>query len=162
MGNLSVIENRELVQPSKSFELLPKGRYSAFILSTELKDNSKGNGLVLHTVFKITEPGFEGREIRHYYNVTNVNVTAQEIGQGQLSATAKACGLDGIPADSSELHERALIISVTVKAGTGQNANGEPYGPSNNINGWFPIASTKPVAVVSKKAVDVDDVPDDF
>lgn len=153
-GNLEIIENRELVQPSKNFELLPKGRYSAFILSTELKDNSKGNGLVLHTTFKITEPGFEGREIRHYYNVTNANVQAQEIGQGQLSATAKACGLEGIPADSSELHERALIIGVTQKPGQGE------YGPSNGINGWFPITAMKPT--VRADVVDADDLPAGF
>lgn len=149
-GNLEIIQNRELVQPTAGFEVLPKGKYAAYMASSELKQNKSGTGMVLHTVFKVTEAGYEGREIRHYYNVTNKNPQAQEIGQGQLSTTAKACGLPGIPADSSDMHDRALIISVTVKPGEGE------YGPSNAINNWLPLQSTKPSG---KAAVVDDDMP---
>ena len=163
MGNLDIIPNRETIVPAtSSYELLPKGKYSAFIQSAELKDSANGRGLVLHAVFKLTEPGFEGREIRHWYNVLNENVQAQEIGQGQLSATGKACGFAGIPSDTSELLERALVISVTVKEGKGTNPiTGEPYKPSNAINGWAPIQTITAAPKVAAKRND-DDVPDDF
>ena len=141
MNDLDFIENRETIQPSAAYELMPKGRYSAYVKETELKDNSKRTGKVLTITYKITEEGFAGREVKHYFNVANESTEAQEIGLGQLSACGKACGFGGIPASSLQFIDCPLVLAITIKPGSGINPKtGEAYNPSNKINGWYAVA----------------------
>lgn len=139
MGNLSIIENRESVEPKNmGYELLPAGLYDAAVTSSEVVPTSKGDGVMLKVTHTIVEDGYEGRLIFTNFNIKNANEKAQQIGRGMLSSLGRACGLVGIPEDSTELHDKFHVVKVAVREGKGINPKtGEPYGPKNEITAFF-------------------------
>lgn len=171
MGNLDVIENREQVQPSNAdFEPMPAGTYVAEITKEELGPTSKGDGLVLKIVHTILEGQHKGRTIFSNMNVTNPNEKAQQIGRGMLSSLGRACGLPGIPSDSSAFLMKPHLIKVVIESGKGLNpATNEPYPAKNVIRAFYPLDKkaalepAKPVAAATEKPAEVaqeDDLPD--
>lgn len=146
MGNLDeIIENREDVKPG-GYEPLPAGMYKAAVTQEELVPNSKGTGMILKTTFSIFDDVYGGREIRYNFNVKNDSEKAQQIGRSQLASLGIACGLGGIPSNSSDLREKVHTIKVAIVEGGGINpTTGEPYGPKNEIKGWYAIGATPKV-----------------
>lgn len=150
------------VKPGGTFEPLPAGRYVATVISAELKDTQKG-GKYLKVVEQVWDEDYAGRQIHVNFNILNASEKAQQIGRGQLSALAQACGLPpGIPASSQELLEKMHIVKVTVEPGSGINpATGEAYGPKNEIKGWYPMTKAKSTdKAATAKTVDNDELPD--
>jgi hypothetical protein len=158
MGDLSEVIEDLNVKPGGTFEPLPAGRYVATVISAEIKDTAKG-GKYLKVVEQIWDEEYAN------FNIQNASEKAQQIGRGQLSALAQACGLPpGIPASSQELMEKMHIIKVTIEPGSGTNpATGEPYGPKNDIKGWYSMQKKKAVPVDGKpapKTLEEDELPD--
>lgn len=159
MGNLDVIENKEAVEPLAGFEPLPKGKYTAHITTSEVTATKAGTGKILKTEWAVLTEGYTGRILRHNFNILNPNERAQQIGQGQLSACSRAAGLVGIPNDSTELHERSMIIDVIIKESDGTNPQtGQPYSPKNEIRGFHAILDSRVSS--AKNAAKEDDMPD--
>jgi len=172
MGNLDVIQNRESIEPlSNDYEPLPAGIYDAIVTSSEVVP-TKAGGLMLKVTHTILDEHYKGRLIFTNFNIKNDNEKAQQIGLGTLSSLSRAVGLLGIPNESYELHDKPHSIKLAVKAGSGINPkNGEPYKPSNEIRGYFPLGSTKPKAkhedkptvgpaTKSSMSASADDVPE--
>lgn len=171
MANLNFIENRESIVPPSTWELLPDGIYSAAVISAELMPTKKGDGQYLKIEHQIYEDGasYDGRRIFTNLNIQNQNEKAQEIGLGMLSALSRACGLVGIPENSDELLEKFHYIRVKQTPGNGINPKtGEPYGPRNEIKGFFKDkpkdshSASKAKAEVKEAAVkfNSDELPD--
>lgn len=168
MGNLDVIENKDIEPMNMDFSPIPAGIYKAAIVGSEVAPTSKGDGLILKVTECLFDEKYGGREIRTNFNIKNPNEKAEQIGRGMLSSLARACGLLGIPNDSNDLHEKYHMIKVVVKEGSGINpATGEPYGPKNEIKAFYPLDKTpakktesKPTVIASTPAIVDDDLPD--
>lgn len=165
-GDLAKLIDDLNVKPGGTYEPLPAGKYKATVISTEIKSTARGDGKYLKVVEQIWDEEYAGRQITVNFNIVNPSEKAQQIGRGQLSALAQACGLPpGIPADSALLLDKAHLIKVTVEPGSGVNpATGEPYGPKNEVKGFWPIAKAKAPGAAKGTAkevtIDSDELPD--
>ena len=106
-----------VVEPTGKFTPIPVDDYLAIITDSEMKDTKKGDGKYLLLTYEVIEGEFKGRKIFETLNLVNSNQTAVEIAQRALSAVCRATGVLH-PKDSSELHGKPLVISVSIRAGS--------------------------------------------
>lgn len=125
------------VEPSKGFDVLPAGEYTAIIESSELKPTQKG-GKYLSLSFQIIDGVFQGRKLWNNLNIINDNPKAVEIAKADLSAICRAVGVM-TPKDSSELHNKPLTIKVVCKK---RKDNDEM---ENKIDKYIAIESKKAI-----------------
>ena len=131
MGNLDMIENRESIVPTNTdFELLPPGVYVAEVTNSELAPTSKGDGVILKLTHTLVD---NNRKVWTNLNIQNPNEKAQSIALGMLSSLSRACGLPGIPGDSTDLHNIVHQVKIAVKTSKGLDANGQLWAPKNEI-----------------------------
>ncbi len=91
--------------------LIPKGKYPAVILNSELKNTSSGDGKRLVFQIMITKGEYEGTEFTEGLNVVNNNEEAVKIAYQTIANMGKALSLSNVR-DSSELHNKPLVIGV--------------------------------------------------
>lgn len=126
------------VQPSLSFELLPAGEYVAMITSSETKATNSGNGSYIKLRFEIVDGTAKGRVLFTNLNMWNQNPKAVEIAQQDLSSICRAISILQV-ADSSQLHDRPMIIKVGIQPAK------DGYEASNSIKGYKPLNEAKAV-----------------
>lgn len=137
MGNLSDnIEDRDVAPVSMDFDPLPPGKYKAVVTNSEVKPTSSG-GLMLKCEWAILDKDYSRRKVWNQFNIVNASEKAQQIGRGQLSALAKACGKIGIPEDSTELHDIPHVIKLGIEESPG-------YAPKNTIKGYYDVSGAAP------------------
>lgn len=104
--------------------LVPDGSYNAAIVESEEHDNSKKTGTYLSLVFEILEGPQKGRKLWTNLNLNNPSEQAVRISRAHLKQICKAVGVLE-PADSSDLHDIPLVISVEKEKrnDTGELAN---------------------------------------
>ncbi len=112
-GNLAGFDASQ-IEPSVGFEPIPAGQYEAVITESEIKPTKAGNGKYLELRFQVVEGEFKGRRLWSRLNLDNPNKTAVEIANRELSAICRAVGVLE-PRDSSALHDRPLLVTVTCK-----------------------------------------------
>ncbi len=113
MANLQGFDANE-VEPTTDFEPIPAGKYPAVITESEVKTNKAGTGSYLQFTFQIIDGEYKGRFLWARLNLDNPNETAVKIARGELSAICRAVGVMA-PADSLELHDLPLVITVKCK-----------------------------------------------
>lgn len=121
--------NANDVDPGQSFEPLPRGKYAAIIVASEVKETKKGDGQYLSLRFKIVEGDYENRTIFANLNMVNPSADAQRIARQQFSAICHATGVLS-PADTSELHGIPIMITVKIRPAT------DAFPASNDIIGY--------------------------
>jgi hypothetical protein len=125
--------NATIVEPLGEFEPLPAGEYTVLITASEFKETKKKDGEYLQFTYKVVDEGeHKGAPVFDRLNLKNVNQTAVDIARKRLSAICRAVGVL-TPNDSEELHNRLMIIRVTVKPGT------DEYGSSNEIKAYSAV-----------------------
>lgn len=111
---------------------IPKGEYFAKIIASDLKTTKSGTGQYLELTWEINghviSGEHENRKIWQRINTKNDNPVAARIGKDELNRVCKACGLNQIQRDSTELHGREVIIGVKIKPAEGG------YSASNDIS----------------------------
>ena len=117
------------IEPLGSFEPLPVGEYKVVITASEDHDTKNGRGKYLQLTYDVIEGEYLGRKLFDRLNIRNENETAQKIAQQSLSAICRATGVMN-PRDSSELHDKPLIVKVDIRP-----AN-EQFQKSNVIKGY--------------------------
>lgn len=110
MANLAGFDANEVPEDS-GFSPVPKGRYPAIAIESEMKPTRAGTGEYLQAVFEILDGTHKGRRLWRRMNVKNPNPTAQDIGQRELAEWCKACG-NPRPNDSEELHNIPVMLDV--------------------------------------------------
>ncbi|MCL6474428.1 MAG: DUF669 domain-containing protein [Firmicutes bacterium] len=118
-------------------EPLPTGEYLVRVASITEKEGKYS--LQLQWMFRVLEPGYEGRELIAYTNATN-STTAK------LAQWARALGCEVVPGeefDTDELVGRKAIAVVVVKP----SQQGNRY---NHVENLLPVRQKKPVAVSAK------------
>lgn len=137
MGNLDGFNANE-VEPSKDFEPIPEGRYTAVITESEMMNTKAGNGSYLKLTFQIVEGQHQNRNLWARLNLDNPNEKAVQIAKGQLSAICRAVGVL-TPKDSAELHNLPLVIRVTCQPD-------DDGFTRNEVKGFYTRASAQAVA----------------
>lgn len=120
------------VAPQKAFEVIPKGKYLAKMVGSEMKHTKDGTGTYLSAEFEIADGQFVGRKIWTNFTISNRNEKAVEIGQAQFSGLCHACGVMQVQ-NSEQLHGIPVMASVKIV----KDKNGQ-YEDSNDINGFEP------------------------
>ena len=112
------------VEPSKSFDPIPAGKYLAMIVESSMEPTKANDGYFLKLVFQIIEGELKGRQIWARLNLNNQNELAVKIANAELSAVCRAVGVM-TPQDSEQLHGLPLVIKVRCKKrkDTGEIAN---------------------------------------
>ena len=132
--------NAAEVEPQQSMEPLPAGWYKCVITESEEKPTKAQTGSYLQMTLEVIEGEHQGRKVFERLNLNNPNQTAVEIAQRTLSAICHAIGVM-TPRNSSDLHDKPLMVKLAVKPGDGQ------YGPSNDIKEYAaPDKSSAPAA----------------
>ena len=127
MANLSGF-NANDVEPNGSPPPIPAGEYEAIICESAYKPTADGGGKYLKLVLQVLNGPFQNRKLYENLNLENANERAVQIAKGTLSAICRAVGVL-TPQDSSELHDKPLVVKVTIK----QDAN---YGDQNKIKAY--------------------------
>lgn len=127
-------------EPQGDFDPVPAGIYKAEIVESDVqpisKRENKGNALVL--TWKIQGGDFDGRLIWQRLNMWGENMGPNtnkvvSIANSQFASVRKATGVEN-PIDTSELHHRPCVLSVTVK----KDPNGQ-YADQNEIKSVKPL-----------------------
>ena len=99
------------------FELLPVDDYLAVISESAMADNKKTKGKHLSVTWTVIEGDYKDRKVFSNLNLINDNEQTVEIAQRELSAICRATGVLH-PKDSSELHDKPVVISVGIRKGS--------------------------------------------
>ena len=96
----------------KDFTLIPKGKYPAVVIKTDLgRPNEKGTEQ-LQVTWEITDGPHKGRQVTNWITVACPSSSeARDIGLRQLKNLCEACGMAGFT-DTDELCGRAHVIDV--------------------------------------------------
>jgi hypothetical protein len=129
------------VPEQRDFSALPEGQYVVIATASEEKPNSKGTGTYLQITFEVLDGPCKGRKLWARMNLKNPNQTAVEIAHRELAAICRAVGVIK-PADSSELHNRPLLVTVGVEVDDKRRE-------SNNIKRYDAVAGGTPAPVAA-------------
>lgn len=154
MVSLSGFDASE-VEPSKGFDPLPEGRYTALIVDSEEKPTNSGKGSYLSLKFQIIDGEHKNRTLFSNLNLDNPSEQAVAIAKRDLSAICRA--IDVItPKDSSELHNKPMVIKVGLRKrkDTGEMANTikayEPTGGAKSVDANSGSDDSKPAWMKKK------------
>jgi hypothetical protein len=113
MANLSGFDANN-VEPADNFDPIPAGKYIAIITNSQMKPTKNGDGSLLELQFQIIEGEYKGRLVWSRLCLENKNEITVKIAKSQLADICRAVGVM-TPADSVQLHNLPLQISVKVK-----------------------------------------------
>ncbi len=146
MARLGQTFDATSVEPTKTYEVLPPGRYTAQIVASEMRPTRDGQGQYLWLELDLLEGEQQGRKLFDRLNLVNANPQTVEIAQRTLSAICHATGRLQVQ-DSEELHLAPMLLDVKV-----QPARNEGYGPSNTIR-YLPLERAAPARPGTRPAV---------
>lgn len=126
------------VEPSESFDVLPKGKYLGMAVASQIKPTKSGSGEYLEITFEVIDGRFKGRKVWERLNIRNSNKKAEEISQRQLSALCRAIGVLNL-SDTDQLHNVPVMLDVDIEQREG-------YDPQNRVKGYSASGSAAPVA----------------
>ncbi len=114
------------------FSPIPAGEYPAVITESEWKATKDQTGQYLQMKVEVIDGEFKDRTLFVRLNLQNKSTQAMDIAKRELATIAKAVGEQYVQ-DSSQLHNKPMIIKVAVKPADGQ------YGASNEIKNYLPF-----------------------
>lgn len=126
MARLSRTINISELPERKSFEPIPKGKYTVQITDTDLRYSTAGNEYIWLELTVVRNQQFQGRKVFTRIMLSHSNPTALEINRRTLRALFDACGIDHID-DTGELMGKVVTASVTVRPAD------DKYDASNDV-----------------------------
>lgn len=136
-----------LVPEQQEFSALPEGQYVAIATASEMKPTKRGDGQLLQFTFEVLDGPCKGRKLWARLNLVNPNQTAVDIAQRELGAICRAAGVIR-PSDSAELHNRPLLITVSVeKDDRNREQNVIRKYETANTSGAAPVQPAAPTGV---------------
>ena len=124
--------------PNATFEPLPPGWYAAQIDAASVKDTESKTGKYLKLELVILDQPYNGRRVFTKIHLSNPSQKAVEIGQRELAALARACGVPALR-DSAELLQKQIRVKVKIKTEEGRE-------PDNVVVGYRPLSDAAPAA----------------
>ena len=133
------------IDPAKPRGTIPAGKYKCVITASGEQPTRAMTGTMLKLQMQVIEGPHQGQMVFDQLNVNNPSQTAMEIAQRTLSAICRATGVM-MPQDSSDLHNKPLLVTVTVETT-------KDYGTRNKVAGYEPCGgATAPVAAAAVAA----------
>lgn len=122
MANIGFFDS-SAVEPNAPMEAFPAGVYTMAVTKSDAKPNKKGTGRFIEFVWSVLEEGpYKGRKVWQYVNFQHSNSTTQAIGQGELSAISRACGVKGLT-DTAQLHNIPVKVKIGLEKYEGKDKN---------------------------------------
>ena len=101
------------VEPAvNTYELLPRGRYLAMIINSDIRDTKAGDGTYVEWTFEVMEGPHKGRRLWERMNFRNKNQTTEQIAKRNLAALSIACGFPDHVGETEGLHNIPIFIEV--------------------------------------------------
>ena len=122
----------------RSFEPLPKGKYTAMVVESTVKDTKAGTGKYIELVCQVLDGAHVNRKIWHRLNIVNPNPQAENIGRKDLAVLMSNLGLPPQMGDTQELHGKPFVMGLKISQRDG-------YEPSNDVSFTGP-ATNQPTA----------------
>jgi hypothetical protein len=119
-----------VVEPSAPRGTIPAGKYKCVITASGEQPTKAMTGTMLKLQMQVIDGPHQGQMVFDQLNVNNPSQTAMEIAQRTLSAICRATGVM-MPQDSSDLHNKPLLVTVTVETT-------KDYGARNKVAGYEP------------------------
>ena len=101
--------------PSRTYELLPDGRYEVIATASDLREARNGVGTYVQMEFEVVAGDHRGRRLWDRFIMEHPNPKAVDMGRLQLASLCRAVG-KASPADSSDLHDVPVVAIVTQEA----------------------------------------------
>jgi hypothetical protein len=137
--------NAGAIEPAAPRGAIPAGKYKCVIVSSGEQPTKAMTGTMLKLQLQVIEGPHQGQMVFDQLNINNPSQTAQEIAQRTLSAICRATGVM-MPQDSSDLHNKPLIVTVRVETS-------KDYGTQNKVSGYEPCEKgSAPVAAAAVAA----------
>lgn len=136
MANLGQVFNKG--NYSEPVNTIPEGEYLVHVVSSELKENSKGTGSLINFKFEVIEGEHKGFALWDYMNIIHTNPRAQAMGQKKLMNLQDACGFEEGVEDTVELHGIPVVGNVITKPADGK------YPESSSIKTFMPESEYVP------------------
>ena len=133
--------NAANIEPAAVRGAIPAGKYKCVITASEEKPTRAMTGSMLKLSMQVIEGPHQGSYVFDQLNVNNPSATAQEIAERQLSAICRAVGVF-TPQDSSDLHNKPLIVTVRVETT-------QEYGTQNKVSGYEACEKVAAVSVAA-------------
>jgi hypothetical protein len=144
--------NAGAIEPAAPRGTIPAGKYKCVITGSGEQPTKAMTGTMLKLQMQVIEGPHQGQMVFDQLNVNNPSQTAMEIAQRTLSAICRAPGVM-MPQDSSDLHNKPLLVTVTVETT-------KDYGTRNKVAGYEPCGgATAPVAAAAVAAPAPSNVP---
>lgn len=156
MAKLEGVFNAADVPERDDFTPVPPGAYNVMIVSSEIKETSKG-GQMLVVEMDIQDGDHSGRKLFDRLNIKNENSKTVDIAYRTLGEIVKAVGKSTI-ADTNELHDKRLTVNVSVEPAKPYTKDGvdHPGKPQNSVKRYLPyggaVAAT-PAQATTTQAV---------
>lgn len=146
MASLSGFDASQ-VPEQQEFSALPEGQYVVIATASEMKPTKSGTGAYLQFTFEVLDGPCKGRKLWARLNLQNPNQTAVDIAQRELGAICRAVGVIK-PNDSSELHNRPLMVTVGVEVDDKKRETNiiKKYEAVSGGAAAAPIATARPAA----------------
>ena len=122
--------NAGAIEPAAPRGTIPAGKYKCVITASGEQPTKAMTGTKLKLQMQVIEGPHQGQMVFDQLNVNNPSQTAMEIAQRTLSAICRATGVM-MPQDSSDLHNKPLLVTVTVETT-------KDYGARNKVAGYEP------------------------
>jgi len=132
------------VDPADTFDVLPKGKYLAMAVASQIKPTKSGTGDYLEITFEVIDGQAKGRKIWERLNIHNSNKKAEEISQRQLSSLCRAIGVMNL-VDTDQLHNIPVVLEIGIEERDG-------YDPQNRVKSYS-AAGGAPAPVASSPAL---------
>jgi hypothetical protein len=136
--------NAAEVEPMGEYTPIPAGDYVAVITASEEKQTKDYTGSFVKMDFEVIDGEFKGRKEFTRLNLNNKNPQAVDIARRELSSICHATGVLS-PRDSSELHNKPMIIKVAIKPATAE------FSAANEIKGYKAMTAKTEEAQGQKK-----------
>ncbi len=145
MASLNGTFDATQVTPQEAFSVIPAGKYKVQIVASEMRPTKDGNGQYIWLEMEILDGQQQGRKLWDRLNIINQNQQAVDIAQRALSAICHSVGKLHV-SDTEELHLTPMVVTVRVKAASGN------YDASNEIRGYEPANGAAQMTFVPQQA----------
>lgn len=112
MPNLNGFDANTVEPVESNFEPIPAGKYLSVIRDSQEKTSQKGH-TYLSLEFEILDGQYRGRKLWANLNLSHPDADVVKFARAELAEICKAVGVLK-PADSAQLHNLPLLITVKV------------------------------------------------
>ena len=115
MAAFSFVANKIETPVATNTGALKPGIYHMVIVRTDRKRTKAGTGEYLEFEMQVVQPAeFSGRRYWDRFNISNPNKKTEDIAAEQLSDLCHAVGVKKIEADTDELLDKELVITLEI------------------------------------------------